>query len=40
MRAVIKVKNNLLEILKFLEYNGYKWASGDLPTVGINWGIK
>ena len=40
MRAVIKVKNNLLEILKFLEYNGYKWASGHKPTDGINWDIK
>lgn len=40
MRTVIKVENNLLEILKFLEYQGYKWSSGDLPTVGINWGIK
>lgn len=40
MRAVIKVDNNLLEILKFLEYKGYKWSSGDLPTEGINWGSK
>lgn len=40
MRAVIKVENNLLEILKFLEYNGYKWASGHKPTDGINWDIK
>ena len=40
MRIVIKVENNLLEILKFLEYQGYKWSSGDLPTVGVNWGIK
>ena len=40
MRTVIKVENNLLEILKFLEYQDYKWSSGDLPTVGINWGIK
>ena len=40
MRTVIKVENNLLEILKFLEYKGYKWSSGDLPTEGINWGSK
>ena len=40
MRAVIKVENNLLEILKFLEYNGYKWASGHKPTDDINWNIK
>lgn len=40
MRTVIKVENNLLEILKFLEYKGYKWASGDLPTEGINWGSR
>lgn len=40
MRTVIKVENNLLEILKFLEYKGYMWASGNLPTEGINWGIK
>lgn len=40
MRAVIKVENNLLEILKFLEYKGYMWASGDLPTEGINWESK
>ena len=40
MRAVIKVENNLLEILKFLEAKGYKWSSGDLPTEGINWGSK
>ena len=40
MRAVIKVENNLLEILKFLEYNGYKWASGHKPTDGINWSSK
>lgn len=40
MRTVIKVENNLLEILKFLEYQGYKWSSGDLPTEGVNWGIK
>ena len=39
MRTVIKVENNLLEILKFLEAKGYKWSSGDLPTEGINWGI-
>lgn len=32
MRAVIKVENNLLEILKFLEYKGYKWSSGHKPT--------
>ena len=40
MRTVIKVENNLLEILKFLEAKGYKWSSGDLPTKGINWGSK
>ena len=40
MRAVIKVENNLLEILKFLEAKGYKWSSGDLPTEEINWGSK
>lgn len=32
MRAVIKVENNLLEILKFLEYKDYMWASGHKPT--------
>ena len=36
----IKVENNLKEILTFLEEKGYKWSSGDLPTVGINWGSK
>lgn len=40
MRAVIKVENNLKEILTFLEEKGYKWSSGDLPTKGINWGSK
>ena len=40
MRAVIKVENNLKEILTFLEAKGYKWSSGDLPTEGINWGSK
>ena len=40
MRAVIKVENNLKEILTYLEEKGYKWSSGDLPTVGINWGSK
>ena len=40
MRTVIKVENNLLEILKFLEYQGYKWSSGDLPTERVNWEIK
>ena len=40
MRAVIKVENNLKEILKFLEEKGYKWSSGDLPTAGVNWGSK
>ena len=40
MRAVIKVENNLKEILTFLEEKGYKWSSGDLPTVGINWGSR
>lgn len=40
MRTVIKVENNLLEILKFLEYKGYKWSSGDLPTARVNWESK
>ena len=40
MRAVIKVENNLKEILTFLEEKGYKWSSGDLPTAGVNWGIR
>ena len=40
MRAVIKVENNLKEILTFLEEKGYKWSSGDLPTEEINWGSK
>lgn len=40
MRTVIKVQNNLKEILEFLEEKGYKWSSGDLPTAGINWGSK
>lgn len=40
MRTVIKVENNLLEILKFLEYKGYMWASGHKPTDGIHWGSK
>jgi len=40
MRAVIKVENNLKEILTFLEEKGYKWSSGDLPTAGVNWRSK
>ena len=40
MRVVIKVQNNLKEILTFLEEKGYKWSSGDLPTAGINWGSR
>lgn len=40
MRTVIKVENNIKEILTFLEEKGYKWSSGDLPTEGINWGSK
>ena len=40
MRTVIKVQNNLKEILEFLEEKGYKWSSGDIPTVGINWESK
>lgn len=40
MRTVIKVENNLKEILKFLEEKGYKWSSGDVPTAGVNWGSK
>lgn len=37
---IIKVENNLKEILEFLEEKGCKWSSGDLPTAGINWGSK
>ena len=40
MRTVIKVENNLKEILTFLEEKGYKWSSGDVPTAGVNWGSK
>ena len=40
MRTVIKVENNLKEILIFLEGKGYKWSSGDLPTAGVNWESK
>jgi hypothetical protein len=40
MRAVIKVENNIKEILTFLEEKGYKWSSGDIPTVGVHWGSK
>jgi hypothetical protein len=40
MRTVIKVENNLKEILTFLEEKGYKWSSDDVPTAGINWGSK
>lgn len=40
MKTVIKVENNLKEILTFLEEKGYKWSSGDVPTAGINWGSK
>ena len=40
MRTIIKVQNNLKEILEFLEEKGYKWSSGDLPTAGVNWGSK
>ena len=40
MSTVIKVENNLKEILTFLEEKGYKWSSGDLPTAGVNWGSK
>lgn len=40
MKTVIKVENNLKEILTFLEEKGYKWSSGDLPTAGVNWGSK
>lgn len=36
----IKVENNLKEILTFLEKEGYRWSSGDVPTAGINWGSK
>lgn len=40
MRKVIKVQDNLKEILEFLEEKGYKWSSGDLPTAGVNWESK
>ena len=40
MRTVIKVQDNLKEILEFLEEKGYKWASGGLPTEGISWESK
>ena len=40
MSTIIKVENNLKEILTFLEEKGYKWFSGDLPTAGVNWGSK
>ena len=40
MRTVIKVQDNLKEILEFLEEKGYKWSSGDLPTAGVNWESK
>lgn len=40
MSTVIKVQNNLKEILEFLEEKGYRWSSGDLPTAGVNWGSK
>lgn len=40
MRTVIKVENNLKEILTFLEEKGYKWSSGDEPTVDIEWDSK
>ena len=40
MSTIIKVENNLKEILTFLEEKGYKWYSGNLPTAGINWGSK
>lgn len=40
MRTVIKVENNLKEILTFLEEKGYKWSSGNLPTAGVNWGSR
>lgn len=40
MSTVIKVQNNLKEILEFLEEKGYKWATGDLPTAGVNWGSR
>lgn len=40
MSTIIKVENNLKEILTFLEEKGYKWSSGDLPTAGVNWGSR
>ena len=40
MSTIIKVENNLNEILTFLEEKGYKWSSGDVPTAGVNWGSK
>ena len=40
MRTVIKVEDNMKEILEFLEKRGYKWVSGDKPTIGIEWDSK
>lgn len=40
MKVVIKVENNLKEILTFLEEHGYMWFSGCKPTDGINWESK
>lgn len=40
MKVVIKVENNLKEILTFLEEHGYMWFSGCKPTDGIDWKSK
>jgi hypothetical protein len=40
MRTVIKVENNLKEILTFLEGKGYKWHCGNKPTDGLSWGSR
>ena len=40
MRTVIKVEDNIKEILEFLEERGHIWASSDKPTIGMEWGSK
>ena len=40
MKVVIKVEDNLKEILTFLEEHSYTWFSGCKPTVGICWESK
>lgn len=35
MQITIKVENNLLEILKYLENLGFRWNTGDTPTKGV-----